>query len=148
MNTPSPSEKDISASVRLSGIRLASINADYKQHTPGELHYEIGLSVFKPQIQTKDNKRLLLCRHEISLKGAKGNETDNIPMTADIALESIYELLDDKLKESEFQEFAESSATVNVWPYFRELIQNISSRMLVPNPIMLPLFVVKKAKAK
>lgn len=45
---------------------------------------------------------------------------------------------------TELESFAETNAVLNAWPYLRELVQNVSSRMGLP-PVTLPLFRVGEA---
>lgn len=46
---------------------------------------------------------------------------------------------------SDLQKFADVNGIYNAWPYWRELIQNISVRMNLP-PLILPLFRIQRSK--
>ncbi len=47
------------------------------------------------------------------------------------------------LNEEHFVQFAQLNAIMNAWPYFRELVQNSTSRMGLP-PVVMPLFRVSR----
>lgn len=54
-----------------------------------------------------------------------------------------YQLTCDNLEQEAIEEFAKVNAGFNVWPYWREYVQNLCSRMHLPIAI-LPLYQVPK----
>jgi preprotein translocase subunit SecB len=60
-----------------------------------------------------------------------------------VTLELVYVLAPGvQLKASEIEAFAEVNAVHNAWPYWRELVQNVTVRMQLP-PLILPLFRIR-----
>jgi hypothetical protein len=61
-------------------------------------------------------------------------------VTCEFALD--YEVSDEALLESlrdeDFNAFARITGMYNAWPYLREFLQSITSRMPLPAPILLP----------
>lgn len=66
-----------------------------------------------------------------------------------VVIRAIYELAYEVPPEitpsqQDLEMFADTNAVLNVWPYWREIVQNLSMRLDLP-PILLPLFRLAKA---
>lgn len=74
----------------------------------------------------------------------KGNSFLNIEATF-LLLYNIKSLED--LDDETFRSFAEVNGTYNAWPYWREFVQSITSRMELP-PLTVPVFRIAPAPSK
>jgi preprotein translocase subunit SecB len=71
---------------------------------------------------------------------ASDQSTQRPALAIDGEFELAYKLPEDiKATQAEARAFAESNAILNVWPYWREFVQNSITRMNLP-PLTLPLF--------
>ncbi len=128
------------ASAKLSGVRLVRLDTSTSVRTVGDVENPV-LSV----------------EHEATIvegPGKNGRFAVNANLRCRIASEKkqeIYFLLDAVFEvlyripgdldytEEEMKDFVQLNAVFNAWPYFREILQSILSRMNLPT-ITLPLF--------
>jgi preprotein translocase subunit SecB len=72
----------------------------------------------------------------------------NVFLEIEAELVLLYSIKDiEGLDDSSFKSFAELNGTYNAWPYWREFVQNVTSRMGLP-PLTIPVFRLSGGPAK
>ncbi|MGM0642025.1 MAG: hypothetical protein ACQESN_11460 [Thermotogota bacterium] len=75
--------------------------------------------------------------HEYDLTAYYTNKTEYL-----VKIEAVYELvftLEEKFPDEFWDIFYKVNLSVNTWPYFRELVQNMTQRLNIP-PLTLPFY--------
>jgi preprotein translocase subunit SecB len=97
----------------------------------------------------EDQNTNFLAKATLSTKGlTKGEPEEKEIVSIECEYILTYSLRDrNGLSKEEIERFCNINAVYNVWPYWRELIQNISNRMEIPT-LTLPLFRIRERKMK
>jgi len=128
--------KKILSKINLISIRLKSSSSSVKRRAikshPKDFTYKI---VSKANL-SDDNDNELRIEHEYQLQGRiKGDRKIVLRIKANFILTYQAEV---KISDDFFAIYAATSLPLNTWPYFRELVSNIASRMEL-EAITLPL---------
>lgn len=132
----------IIAAAQLQNIRLVEIQAK-NQIGFGEVVSELTVST--------RHRATMLAREESSFRvlaslEVRAHREKQTRIRVSVDLELSYELPQGTEKDpAELEAFANVNGVFNAWPYWREIIQNISTRMGLP-PLVLPLFRMPSAK--
>lgn len=121
----------------LSSRTLLSVPAGEKP--PGELHQKINVQTGRGRIGEADH---LLCvlTFALSAEGATPEQPQVFLIEAQFALAYTFLSLDG-VPDDLLQEFGQRNALHNAWPYWREFVQTMTSRMGLPAlkvPLMRP----------
>lgn len=133
------------AAVQLNSVRLVETSAKTSIHTPKEVG-EITECRVETSTQVKDalqgqSSFTVIARIHFKLAGSKFVAEPAVSVRASFELE--YQLPKDFVaQQKELKAFAEINGIFNAWPYWREYIQNVFSRMSLP-PITLPIYRLK-----
>ncbi len=132
----------IISATQLKSVRLVELTAKSSIRSPreaGKIDVFVDTSVEQP----------ILPQDEIFHVRASINTTIMSQDKTVVSILATFELSyllpgDVKVTEGELNDFARINATFNVWPYWREFVQNTVTRMNLP-PVVLPLFRLKVA---
>jgi len=100
----------------------------------------------KVHVQVDKEKNLIFVVIDFTLNGMiEGIESPVIEIESSFLL--VYSITDcENLTESAYQEFGEVNAVYNVWPYWREYVQNATTRMGLQS-LTIPVFkIIKKTE--
>jgi len=104
---------------------------------PWQLDYKDRLGSVE---RTDDNEIAVIVRFTLTGSEPK-SEQDLLRISQSIRLR--YEILEDaEISKQDLRDFARVNALYNAWPYAREVVQQMSTRLDYP-PIILPLLVVQ-----
>jgi len=99
------------------------------------------------RIETKTAMRLIASgvEQEALVKPEEAQKHVKVQITAVFIAE--YRLINGDIEREAIDEFAKYNVGYHVWPYWREFVQNLCSRMLLPN-IVLPMYSRNPSKKK
>lgn len=120
----------------LSDIRVVSLRAssDPPEHIQSTGEIDLTIKSYLHDLKENKGKKVaLVSRCSINLEG---KEDRSFSFSAEMEL--VYTLPNLDAEDADFEPFVEHNVPFNAWPFFRELVQNISIRMNIP-PIVLPL---------
>jgi preprotein translocase subunit SecB len=133
----------VSKRVELKNILLSEIVAKCNQNVIGPLEAQIDSEC---SVHSKENQKLeILCNYKFAARAAESEIAH-----ADIKYLVIYEMRGaEPVEDGDLAEFATANGTVHTWPFVREFIYGLTSRMGYP-PYTLPVvhFVPKPAEEK
>lgn len=142
MNNPPIDLSRLIRAVELQRVRLVETAAKTAISSPGEVGDQtvcvIHASAKAEDSPKKQNSFLVIATVGIELSAPDKVKEPAVSITAAFELE--YSLPKGfSAQPEELQGFAEINGAFNVWPYWREYVQNVFSRMNLP-PITLPLY--------
>ncbi len=135
--------RQVAAVAELTSVRVVRCKFSAAPDTMA-LGEKVSLSV-----RTKSNARLsaegaAVCNFSFELSATiEGSELDRIEVSVDF--KALYSLHDKKFSQKQLKAFAGTNGLLNVWPYWRELVQSFTLRAGLP-ALTLPLFRVLLAK--
>jgi len=114
-----------------------------------KLSLNIGLNI-KHEVDKKNSAIMVFPEFKLDGFPEKQNEKEpSLHIEAVFVL--VYKIANlEGLKDENFKAFAHANGVYNAWPYWREFVQNVTSRMGLP-PLIIPvfhLFPPAKSKAK
>jgi len=134
------------AAVEIKNVRLVETSAKTNIHSPSEVGKTVGCSIdtsthVKNVLSSPPSFCVIASMH-FRLGGDKPEAEPAVSVKASFELE--YQLPSGfTVKQKELNDFAEINSVFNAWPYWREYIQNVFSRMNLP-PMTLPLYRLKE----
>jgi preprotein translocase subunit SecB len=130
------------------GIRLveahAMTNIRHRDEVGQDVIITISHGASPKSMSEKEGPLIVHAKIQARVSPAEGKGEDFVSIAG--VFELVYRIhAEIKASPSQLQAFAESNAVFNSWPYFREYVQAMTTRMALP-PIMLPLFRLSDAK--
>jgi len=120
--------------LELEDISVDSINAYIKKEVSFD---KLRINVNAKNVFKNIEKNVILVKSSIELKAIpEGDRRIALKVKAEY---SLYFSSLHKFTPEFFDIYSKASLQLNVWPYFRELVNNVTSRMNVP-PLTIPLF--------
>lgn len=137
---PDKRNEDVIQSVDLFAVRLLKVSSELRE-TQSETEIKTRLSISHKtkgsEIRTRpDGKRYLVgvCEFDVS----PGSDS-KIWVSITVVMQAFYRLENDSITIEDCESFIQYNVVFNLWPYFRELVQSLSARMLINPPIVIPL---------
>jgi preprotein translocase subunit SecB len=130
------------AAVQLQSVRLAESTVKSSIRSPkeaGKIDLFVDTSTQIPEMEDG----LIYVRPTINTVVMSQDKTV-VSLTATFELVYIIQKQDVKITQDQLNDFGRLNAMFNVWPYWREFVQNTVTRMNLP-PLVLPLFRIKEA---
>lgn len=123
----------VAARVELKGIRLTDVSAKCDPKIKGALEPTVNLGC---KIVGRENNALeISCDYRFTARAADAQVAE-----AAITYLLVYQVNgSEPLKEEDLAEFAVANGTLHSWPFVREFLYGLTSRMGYP-PYMLPVF--------
>jgi preprotein translocase subunit SecB len=144
--TKQPSElAALIAAVQIKSVRLVETSAKTNIHSPSEVgktvECSIDTSTHVKNVLSCPPSFYVIASIHFRLAGNKPEAEPAVSVKASFELE--YQLPSEfNVKQKELNDFAEINSVFNAWPYWREYIQNVFSRMNLP-PMTLPVYRLK-----
>src|SRR5208282_1041605 len=148
MSNSSETLKALVESVQLIGIRLKEVAASSERRdarTHGKMSVEVEHSAEVP-VRNKDGTFTVLAQIKVWVgdptrsRRRDPSEGSGTILSVSTTVELRYQLpRGSSFSAADLRRFATVNGVYNAWPYWRELIQNLSVRMNLP-PLTLPLF--------
>jgi preprotein translocase subunit SecB len=136
--------RQVIAFAELSSVRVVRCKV---AATPGNMdaNEKVSLSVRTRSSARRANAGRMLCVLKFDLNATiEGSDIDRVEISVDF--EAAYTLPEEKrFSIKQLNAFASTNALLNVWPYWRELVQSFTTRAGLP-ALTLPLFRVQLAK--
>lgn len=127
----------------LQSVRLAKCKVSTKPHAAASDEENVAFALVTKADGRKDGEHLQ-CEFNFALN-ATHEDPDSKPMEILLTLEATYTIPGEiKFSARQLRAFANTNGMLNVWPYWREFVQSITSRAGLP-PLTLPLFRVRIA---
>ena len=136
----------VSARAELQDIYLLSCNVS---RTIDALSFDqVGAEInFAGSLLAEDDE-FFTAQVNLTVLGHPKDDVDDVVINIDAAYNLVYRLGDKQsLTSDDLVTFCEMNAVYNIWPFFRELVQNMANRMDIPS-LMLPLFKIRPEKLK
>jgi preprotein translocase subunit SecB len=136
------------ASAKISGVRLVGLETSTSVGTVGDveepvLSVEHGATI----VEGPGKSGHFAVNTNLKCRIVSGKKQE-VYFSLDAVFEVLYRIPADlEYTEEEMKDFVELNAVFNAWPYFREIVQSILSRMNLPT-ITLPLFRYGKVPTK
>ena len=136
----------VSDKVNLEDVRLIACRCFQSPEAgTGSHNLEIDWDV---ETQTNKNNKTVLVLPSFVVKGTPKNSNTKEP---DLTIEADFVLIYkakslSRLRKNNFDAFGKTNGIYNAWPYWREYVQNIISRMGLP-PLVIPVFRLMKPKS-
>ena len=119
--------KEILGRIKLISIRLKSSSSSSKRRAIKSHPKDFTYKIVSEAKLSDDNDDELRIEHEYQLQGKIKGDRKNV-----LKIKAVFILTyqaDVKMSDDFFAIYAASSLPLNTWPYFRELVSNIASRM-------------------
>lgn len=128
------------SAVQIKGIRLVETAARARISSPREVKEVEAVLGYSARLKEhrKDGTFVVASTMEVRLAPRESNERPAVSIKA--GFELTYALPQDfRVSRSELNAFAQTNGIFNVWPYWREFVQNMFVRMALP-PFTLPVY--------
>jgi hypothetical protein len=147
-NKVEPGKAPLASLVQIQLVRLRDVSASSQPPSVAEpMHFHLNIEHDASILEKLNDAFVVVATLNVRLFGPvdRGAQVPqdlsslNVYASVKAAFEIRYKLPEGLVAESkEFEDFAKVNGLFNAWPYFREFIQNIFSRMNFPL-VMLPL---------
>jgi hypothetical protein len=135
------------ASVRLVGT-AANVRFRKSSEVPEGTHVQLTQSSDLRDVHPGDTTFFVLASVEATLVPPDHKAEAEPLLSVQGTFELEYRLPEGfKAKRDELETFAELNATFNAWPYMREYVQAVTTRMAIP-PVTLPLFKMPRQSSR
>lgn len=132
--------------VELVGVRLVDVHATTRVSSSREIPPVTIALDYKSSVSEGDEAGifLILASIDVKIKPPDGEEKPLVRIRTKLELR--YRVPSDfVLVKKELNAFGRVNAVYNAWPYFREIVQNMTGRMDLP-PLILPVFRIPRPK--
>lgn len=123
-------------------VRLVKASADTQIYSPSDVEGDLVLSTRHGSLlkSLPDESRIFLIHALVEAFVVSPQAKSTPLLSVHATFELRYRVPEGfSASQKEFESFTETNAVFNAWPYFREFIQSMTTRMNLP-PVVLPLF--------
>ena len=137
-----PRVKEVARTAILKSLALVRSECQVTDHKPGDIIENVNLTL-QGGGQSEPETHSIACSFGLTVlalaKEPAGKEIARFKCDYLVHYEIRDAAIFDSLTQKDIELFAAFNATLNAWPYARELVQSLSARMMLP-PLVLPLF--------